>query len=114
MSLRKRIATGPKRPRYLADRDLDRMMIMLVALMGEVSSLRDRLDTHEALGDAGRPLNTGEVEAYKLDESRNLRREEERMAMVRRVFRVLKEELETGKTAGASDLASRFGAVDPE
>lgn len=102
---RRRVAAGPRRPRYLVERDLDRMMIMLVTLMGEVSALRDRLDTHEALADAGEAGKTAMVEAYQVEEQRLLRREETRMAMVRRVFRVLMEELEGGKSAGGSALA---------
>lgn len=94
---RKRVAAGPKRPRYLSDRDLDRMMIMFVALMGEVSALRDRLDTHEALADAGRPSRTDEVEAFVASAPRVSRRDEIRMATVRRVYRVLMEEVEAGK-----------------
>ena len=109
---RKRVAAGPKRPRYLADRDLDRMMIMLVTLMGEVSTIRDRLDTHEALGDAGKPVNTAEVEGYAVGEERHARREEIRMAMVRRVFRVLMEELESRKATSSFDLKTIFEPED--
>jgi hypothetical protein len=108
---RKRVAAGPRRPRYLADRDLDRMMIMLVTLMGEVSTLRDRLDTHEALADSGKPGKTSEVEAYEVDDQRHARREEMRMAMVRRVFRVLTEELEGGKSVGGPELRK---VLEPE
>jgi hypothetical protein len=90
---RKRIAKGPARPRYLASRDLDRMMIMFVALMGEVSALRDRLDTHEALADADCAIRTDDVEKFKISEERLSRREQQRLAMARRVFRVLADEL---------------------
>jgi len=111
---RKRIATGPKRPRYLASRDLDRVMIMLVTLMGEVSALRDRIDTHEALADADKAVTTDEVEHYAITEPRQARREEIRMAMVRRVFRVLMEELETGKSLPSVDLATLLDPEKPE
>lgn len=94
---RKRVATGPARPRYLANRDLDRMMLMFVALMGEVSALRDRLDTHEDLADAGLPCRTQSVEMHSPAAERAAQREERRLASVRRVFRVLMEELEGGK-----------------
>jgi hypothetical protein len=93
MRPRKRIARGPARPRYLASRDLDRMMIMFVTLMGEVSALRDRLDTHEALADAGRTSRTDEVEGFKVTDERLSHREQQRLAMARRVFRVLADEL---------------------
>ena len=98
---RKRIANGPARPRYLESRDLDRMMIMFVTLMGEISSLRDRLDTHELLADAGRMASTDEVETAQVPEPRLTRREEVRMAMVRRVFRVLMEDLEPDARTGS-------------
>ena len=93
MQPRKRIARGPARPRFLASRDLDRMMIMFVTLMGEVSALRDRLDTHEALADAGKTQKTGEVEGYQISEERLSRRQERQLAMARRVFRVMADEL---------------------
>jgi hypothetical protein len=98
---RKRIAKGPARPRYLASRDLDRMMIMFVTLMGEVSALRDRLDTHEALADAGKTQRTDEVEGFAIAEERLSQREQRRLAMARRVFRVLADEL-GGKADGAT------------
>jgi hypothetical protein len=99
---RKRIAKGPARPRYLANRDMDRMMIMFVTLMGEVSALRDRLDTHEALADAGKPHRTEEVESFKLSEQREAQREQQRLAMARRVFRVMQEELDNSDEAVAT------------
>jgi hypothetical protein len=101
MQPRKRIARGPARPRYLASRDLDRLMIMFVTLMGEVSALRDRLDTHEALADAGKTQKTDEVEGFKISEERLTRRQEQQLAMARRVFRVLADEL-GGKANGAA------------
>jgi hypothetical protein len=86
-------------------------MIMLVTLMGEVSALRDRLDSHEALADAGKAGRTAEVEAFQIDEQRHGRRESMRMAMVRRVFRVVMEELEGGKSVGSARLAK---ILEPE
>ncbi len=88
------------------------MMIMLITLMGEVSSLRDRIDTHEALADADKSSQTEEVERYAISEVRHARREELRGAMVRRVFRVLMEELETGKSSSSFDLSKVFEPED--
>ena len=44
---RKRIAKGPPRPDYLESPDMDRMMIMFVAMVSEMLTMRDRLHTHE-------------------------------------------------------------------
>ena len=70
------------------------MMIMFVALMSEVSSLRDRLDTHEAVADLGGSATTAAIEAYELTPERHLAREENRQAMLKRVFRAITEERE--------------------
>ena len=85
------------------------MMIMMVTMMGEISALRDRLDTHEVLADSGKPNKTTEVEGYAVSEERHALREARRMAMVRRVFRVLMEELDTGKATSAVDLSRLIG-----
>ena len=108
---RKRVAAGPRRPRYLSDRDLDRVVIMLVTLMAEVSALRDRVDTHEALADGGGNSRTADVEGYAVTEARLVRREAMRSSMVRRVFRVLMEEIEADSSAPAFDFS---GAVQTD
>jgi len=89
---RPRKARGQDRPQYLDSPDLDRVMIMLTSLMSEVSALRDRLDTHEALGGAGRAISTEAVEAFTLDPERQAAREALRDGMLTRVLRVLFED----------------------
>ena len=96
---RKRWAKGQSRPRYLQPEDIDKMMIMFVALMSEVSALRDRLDTHEALSDLGGAATTAAIEAYELTADRHLAREANRQAMLKRVFRAITEERD--EAAGA-------------
>ena len=89
---RQRWAKGQPRPRYLQPVDLDKMMIMFVALMSEVSALRDRLDTHEAVADLGGNATTAAIEAYELTPERHLAREANRHAMLTRVLRAITEE----------------------
>ena len=89
---RRRWAKGQPRPRYLQPEDSDKIMIMLVALMSEVSALRDRLDTHEAVADLGDVLTTAAIEAYQLTVERHLAREANRQAMLKRVLRAITEE----------------------
>lgn len=98
---RPRLARGQDRPTYLSSPDLDRVFIMLTALMSEVSALRDRLDTHEALAEAGQVATTEAVEAYQLDVERRAEREARRDAMLGRVLRVLYEEREAIDAAAA-------------
>jgi hypothetical protein len=99
---RRRVAKGPKRPQYLAHAELDKFMMMFTALMAEVSALRDRLDTHEALGDAQTPVSRESVERYALSEDEREQREAGRDAMLKRVFRILLEDLETAQASLSS------------
>lgn len=89
---RKRWAKGQSRPRYLQPDDLDKVMVMFVALMSEVSALRDRLDTHEAVAELGGTATTNAIETYELTPERHLARETNRQAMLKRVFRAITEE----------------------
>ena len=98
---RRRWAKGQARPRYLKPEDLDKMMIMFVALVAEVSSLRDRLDTHEAVAELGKPASTAAIEAYELTPERHLAREANRQAMLTRVLRAITEERDEALTEGA-------------
>lgn len=91
---RRRWARGVDRPNYLQANDLDRMMIMFIALMSEVSALRDRLDTHEAVADLGGRVDTAAIEAYELTAERRAMREANRQAMLKRVLRAITEERE--------------------
>ena len=91
---RRRWARGVKRPTYLRPGDLDRVMIILVALTSEVSALRDRLDTHEAVAELGVTATSQAIEAYELTPERQAAREAARTAMLRRVLRVISEERE--------------------
>ena len=91
---RRRWARGVDRPAYLHAEDIDRMMVMFVALMSEVSALRDRLDTHEAVAELGGAATTAAVEAYELTADRRATREANRQAMLSRVLRAITEERE--------------------
>jgi len=96
---RKRVAKGPRRPQYLENPELDKFMMMMTAMLSEISSLRDRLDTHEALAKRGAAIVPEAVEVYTPTAEERALRERRRDAMLSRVFRVLLEELEEAKTA---------------
>ena len=91
---RRRWAKGQTRPSYLQPEDLDKMMVMFIALMSEVSALRDRLDTHEAVAEIGGAVTTSAIEAYELTPERHMEREANRQAMLSRVLRAITEERE--------------------
>jgi hypothetical protein len=90
---RPRKAAGPERQTYLNHADVDRVMAILLALVSEVSAIRDRLDTHERI--AG---TAAQVESYQPDEAAAAEREAWRSAYIRRLFRVITEDIEALKS----------------
>jgi hypothetical protein len=88
---RRRYATGPPRPQYLSSVDADRATMMILALSAEVSALRERLDTHERLADAGQLPALASVEAYQAPDAVEATRAAARRALIDRVMRVLLE-----------------------
>ncbi len=105
---RQRWAKGQSRPRYLQPDDLDKMMIMFVALLSEVSALRDRIDTHEAVAELGADATTAAIEAYELTPERHARREAGRQAMLTRVLRAITEERDEAVSETAGDTLSEL------
>jgi hypothetical protein len=92
---RKRVAKGPPRPRYLDSTDLDKLTIMFVAMVSEMLAIRDRVDTHEVLLERDGKLTADAIEAFRPSGEQEDVREQKRLAMMRRIFRVLRDELET-------------------
>jgi hypothetical protein len=92
---RPRKAVGPARPTYLRPEDIDKVMAVVLALMSEVSALRDRVDTHERLALGGVPPTPAAVDAFQPDEAVDAERESRREAYVKRLLRVVLEETET-------------------
>jgi glucuronate isomerase len=93
-SERPRKAVGPDRPSYFDAADVDRVMAVLLALTSEVAAIRDRLDAHERLVEAGSAPSAAAVEAYRPDASAESEREAWRDAYIRRLFRVITEDVE--------------------
>lgn len=109
---RRRFARGQARPAYLDPADIDQLMIMLVALMSEVSALRDRLDTHEAVAELGGAVTSAAIEAYELTPERQAQREANRHGMLKRVLRVITEERDAAATDGPAKPAPRATLPD--
>jgi hypothetical protein len=94
---RARKAVGPARPTYLRGEDCDKVMSVVLALMSEVATLRDRIDTHERLAAGGTAPSPAAVESYEPDEVVEAERDARREAYVKRLLRVVLEELETDR-----------------
>jgi hypothetical protein len=97
---RPRKATGPERPTYLDAGDVDKVMAVLLALASEVAAIRERLDAHERIAAEGLTPTPGVVEAYAADPATEAEREAWRDAYIRRLFRVITEDLKPTQGSG--------------
>lgn len=100
---RSRKAQGPDRPTYLTSQDTDRVMSIVLALMSEVTSLRERLDTHERLGDEGCLPYPAAVEAFRASETVEDERATWRSAFLKRLLRVIVEDVENLALSGLAE-----------
>lgn len=112
---RQKFAKG-RRPFFLDSADSDKLLAMITALVGEVSVLKDRVDTHERLAAAGKVATREEIETYSPDETTEDEREAARAQMLDRVFRIISA---TGDQNVASDeeydsLIDKFANDDKE
>lgn len=90
------------------------MMMIITALVAEVSALRDRLDSHEALAERRRFASAQAVEGLKLSESRQAARETARQQMLTRVYRIVLEDLDDARQDAGSARASLDSEVNSE
>ncbi len=89
----KRKAKG-ERPYFFADPSIDKLLAMLMGLAGEVSVLRDRLDTVERLAEQNKLFTRTEIENYQPDEAALKERAERRAVFLGEVTRIIQAELE--------------------
>ncbi len=99
-----------KRPTFFNDPQIDTVMGIVMALAGEVSVLRERLDTIERLAVAKDLFTQHDIEAYRPDEAVMAERERWRAEYLERVLRVVHQELEEadkGETTESYQAAVR-------
>lgn len=82
-----------KRPAYL-DPHEDRMLSILMALVGEVSVLRERLDTVERLLDAKGTISRTDIEQYVPDLETGKERNRIIREYIARVMRGVQQDME--------------------
>lgn len=91
----KRIRTAKgRRPYFFDDPNIDKLLAMLMALTGEVSVVRERLDTHERLAEKKKFASSANIERYKPTESVDQERVKWRADYVARILRIVTDELE--------------------
>lgn len=87
-----RTARG-RRPRYFADPATDRLLAMVVTLIGELSATRERVDSLERVLEREGLLAPDAVEEYRPEGAAAATREARRAALTERVLRVLEAEI---------------------
>lgn len=83
-----------KRPQYFDDPATDRMLSILMAVVGEVSVLRERLDTVERLLDAKGTISRDDIEAYVPDRAAAHERGLLTKEYIARVMRGVQQDME--------------------
>lgn len=83
-----------KRPAYFDDPALDRTLSIVMALVGEVAVLRERLDTVERLLEAKGSFSRADIEAYAPDRDAAYERGCKTREYVARIMRGVQQDLE--------------------
>lgn len=88
-----RTAKG-RRPYFFDDPNVDKLLAMIMALAGEVSVLRERLDTHERLAARKKWPSETNVEDYDAPDDVGKSRDEWRSQYVSRILRIVGEDVD--------------------
>jgi len=83
------------------------LFAMLTALLGEVSVIRERLDTHERLLEKAGLFGKDAVDAWLPDAEAEAERAPIRERMMNRVLRYLEEDMEPAAAGGELDRISK-------
>ena len=83
-----------RRPDYFDDPAIDRLLSMVLSLVGEVSVVRDRLDTVERLLDAKGTISREDIERYAPDRAAGEERGLATKAYIARIMRGFQQEQE--------------------
>ena len=84
-----------KKPVYFDDPQIDKLLAIVMALVGEVSVLRERLDTIERLMQTKGILSIEEIESYEADEQALQERDKWRAEYIARILRVIQEDVDS-------------------
>ena len=83
-----------KRPSYFEDPAIDRTLSIVMAIAGEVSVLRERLDTVERLLDAKGTISRADIESYTPDRQAGAERGLLTKEYLARILRGVQQDME--------------------
>ena len=91
----KRVRTAKgRRPTFFDDPNIDKLLAMIMALVGEVSVIRERMDAHERLAQKKKWATHEAIEDYEPDEIAEAFRAQWRADYVARILRIIQVELD--------------------
>ena len=93
------------KPAYFSDPAIDKLLAVTLALAGELSVTRDRLDALERLLQRSSQLDRTALDSLAFSESEQAERADARAAFIARIMRVIEQELETAKRADVRDFS---------
>lgn len=91
-----------KRPAYFEDQAIDRTLSIVMAIAGEVSVLRERLDTVERLLDAKGTISRSDIETYVPDRAAGAERGLITKEYIARILRGVQQDMEALAENGPS------------
>ena len=106
----KRKAKG-ERPHFFDDPAVDKLLAMLMGLAGEVSVMRDRIDTIERIASEKNLFSEEDIENYRASEEVLKQRAERRELFLGEITRIINAELEDMED-DASDYDSAIALVE--
>ena len=99
------------RPYFFQDPNVDKLTAMLMALVGEVSVLTDRVDTLERLLQQQGTLPEGAVDGYHPDAKANAERDARREMLIANVLCIIRQDEEDPDVGRPNDPAYH-GVID--
>ena len=99
-TMRARVPKG-ERPTFFPDPSVDRLWWVMLAMLGEMSVLRDRLDAHERLAARHGLYTAADVDAFEPTPEEAQARIAQREALLERSLRSITVEVEAARRAGA-------------
>ncbi|MDA8553601.1 hypothetical protein N9K98_00115 [Luminiphilus sp.] len=109
----KRKAKG-KRPFYFSDSDVDKLLTMVMALAGELSVTRDRLDTVERIAASKNLFSEEDIETFELDSDALEARAARHQILFREITRVISSEIEELDRESSSNYDQVIEMVESE
>ncbi|GAB5459641.1 MAG: hypothetical protein Hens3KO_26710 [Henriciella sp.] len=104
-----------KRPWFLKDPDIERVMNVNLALIQEVAVMRERMDTIERLLERGETVSKASIDAFTPTKQEADERGLWMQEYIARVFRILqqdREAIDRGDEASSEDVAEEFAQTE--